>query len=77
MHLIAALEKCLGRTAEKHFLPLQPGDVPATSADVDDLVQDVGFKPETGIETGVKRFVGWYKEYFQSNGDAGILRGVE
>lgn len=64
MHLIETLEKCLGKTAEKHFLPMQPGDVPATYADVEDLMRDVGFKPATPIETGVRRFVDWYRDYY-------------
>jgi UDP-glucuronate 4-epimerase len=64
MHLIATLEAALGRTAEKRMLPLQPGDVPATCADVEALVQDVGFAPKTPIETGVGRFVRWYREYY-------------
>jgi UDP-glucuronate 4-epimerase len=63
MHLITTLEKCLGRTAQKNMLPMQPGDVPATYADVDDLIRDVGFKPATPIETGVARFVEWYRQY--------------
>ncbi len=63
MHLIEVLEGCLGRTAEKHFMPMQPGDVPATFADVDDLIRDVDFKPATTIEDGVARFVEWYCEY--------------
>jgi len=66
MHLIDVLEKNLGRVAEKVLLPIQPGDVPATWADVDDLQTDVGFKPSTPIEEGVKRFVTWYKEYYQA-----------
>jgi UDP-glucuronate 4-epimerase len=65
MHLIETLEKALGRTAEKNLLPIQPGDVPATYADVDDLSRDVGFKPSTSIEEGVGRFVAWYRGYFQ------------
>lgn len=65
MHFIKVLEDCLGKKAEKNLLPLQPGDVLATYADVDDLVQDVGFKPNTSIETGVERFVAWYREYYQ------------
>jgi UDP-glucuronate 4-epimerase len=65
MHLIAELERCLGRQAEKRFLPMQPGDVPATFADVDDLVRDVGFRPATPIEDGVREFVRWYREYYQ------------
>ena len=64
MHLIGTLEQALGRTAEKRMLPLQMGDVPATYADVEALVQDVGFAPKTPIETGVARFVAWYKEYY-------------
>jgi UDP-glucuronate 4-epimerase len=63
MHLITTLEKCLGQTARKNMLPMQPGDVPATYADVDDLMRDVGFKPATPIETGVARFVEWYRQY--------------
>jgi UDP-glucuronate 4-epimerase len=64
MHLIATLENCLGRTAEKRLLPMQPGDVPATYADVDDLSRDVGFKPATPIEMGVARFVDWYRAFY-------------
>lgn len=64
MHLIGTLEKSLGRTAEKRMLPLQPGDVPATFADVEALVQDVGFAPKTPIETGVQRFVDWYRSFY-------------
>ncbi|MDL1892080.1 NAD-dependent epimerase [Sphingobacteriales bacterium CHB3] len=64
MHFIELIEKAAGRTAEKRFLPMQPGDVPATFADVDDLVQDVGFAPATPIEKGVKKFVEWYREYY-------------
>lgn len=64
MHFIELIEKATGRTAEKRFLPMQPGDVPATFADVDDLVQDVGFAPSTPIEKGVKKFVEWYREYY-------------
>lgn len=64
MHLIQTLEKVLGRPAEKNMMPIQPGDVPATYADVDALVADVGFTPETSIESGIERFVAWYKDYF-------------
>jgi UDP-glucuronate 4-epimerase len=63
MHMIETLERCLGRTAEKNLMPMQPGDVPATFADVDDLVRDVDFKPATSIEDGIARFVEWYREY--------------
>ena len=65
MYLIAVLEHNLGKAAQKQFLPLQIGDVPATYADVDDLVRDVGFKPATPIEEGVKRFVNWFEDYHQ------------
>ncbi len=63
---IAAIEKALGRTARKEFLDLQPGDVPATYADIDDLVRDVGFKPATTIETGIGRFIDWYRDYYRA-----------
>ena len=61
---IEVLENCLGKNTEKNFLPLQAGDVPATYADVDDLVRDVGFQPATPIEEGLRRFVAWYREYY-------------
>ncbi len=64
MYLIEVLEKTLGKTAEKQMMPIQPGDVPETYADVEALVADVGFKPATSIEDGVARFVEWYREYF-------------
>lgn len=64
MRLISVLEDALGRKAEKRMLPMQPGDVPATYADVDDLMHDVGFKPATPIEEGVRRFVAWYREFY-------------
>jgi UDP-glucuronate 4-epimerase len=63
MHMIEVLEDCLGMKAEKNFMEMQPGDVPATFADVDDLIRDVDFKPATPIETGVANFVEWYREY--------------
>ena len=63
-HFIEVLEKELGKEAEKNYLPLQPGDVPATYADVDDLMDDVGFKPDTPIEKGIAEFVNWYKSYY-------------
>jgi UDP-glucuronate 4-epimerase len=65
MYFIAALEKCLGIEAKKNLLPIQPGDVPTTYADVSDLTRDVGFKPDTSIEVGVERFVDWYRAYYQ------------
>ncbi|MCZ8204343.1 NAD-dependent epimerase [Gemmatimonas sp.] len=64
MHLIGTLEQALGRTAVKTMLPMQLGDVPATYADVEALEQDVGFAPKTSIETGVARFVEWYRAYY-------------
>jgi UDP-glucuronate 4-epimerase len=64
MYLIETLENELGITAEKEMLPIQPGDVPQTYADVDDLIADVGFKPETSIENGVASFVNWYRDYY-------------
>jgi len=67
MEFIAVIEKVLGKEAKKEFLDLQPGDVPATYADVDDLIKDVGFKPGTSIENGIKRFVEWFKEYYGYN----------
>lgn len=66
LHLIEVLEKALGKTAIKQFLPMQPGDVPATFADVDDLARDVGFAPNTSIEEGVERFVAWYRDYYKA-----------
>ncbi|AJY71805.1 capsular biosynthesis protein CpsI [Geobacter sulfurreducens] len=65
MHFIEVLEDALGSTAEKTMLPIQPGDVPATYADVDDLMADVGFRPTTSIEEGIDRFVEWYREYYR------------
>jgi len=64
MDFIAALEKALGMTARKNFLPLQDGDVPATYADVDALKDWVGFQPGTPIEIGVGRFIEWYRSYY-------------
>ncbi len=63
MHLIETLEAALGTKAEKNMLPMQPGDVPATFADIEALQRDVGFRPSTPIETGVQKFVDWYKRY--------------
>lgn len=64
MRYIEVLEECLGRKAEKNLLPMQLGDVPDTWADVEDLVEDVGYRPSTPVEVGVKRFVDWYVEYY-------------
>lgn len=62
---IEILESCLGRTAKKNLLPLQPGDVPDTYADVSDLAADVAYSPATPVEEGVARFVEWYREYYR------------
>lgn len=64
MDFIAAIEKATGREAIKTFLPMQPGDVLDTNADVDDLIRDVGFAPNTPIEEGMRRFVDWYRGYY-------------
>ncbi|VAX37521.1 UDP-glucuronate 5'-epimerase [hydrothermal vent metagenome] len=64
MYLIETLENALGKKAEKNMMPMQPGDVPATYADIDALSKDVGFSPQTPIETGVARFVEWYRSYY-------------
>lgn len=64
MRYIEVLEDCLGKKAEKNFMPLQMGDVPATYANVDDLVQDVDFKPNTPVEIGIRRFTEWYRSYY-------------
>lgn len=64
MRYIEVLEECLGRKAEKNMLPLQLGDVPDTWADVEDLVADVGYRPSTPVEVGVRRFVDWYLDYY-------------
>lgn len=64
------LEDKLGRKAEKNMMPMQPGDVPDTWADVEDLVADVGYRPDTPVEEGVGRFVEWYLSYYKPDGDA-------
>jgi len=65
MRYIEVIEDCLGKKAEKNLLPLQPGDVPDTYADVTALTDDVGYKPDTPIEEGIKKFVDWYRDYYQ------------
>ncbi|PKN13070.1 MAG: capsular biosynthesis protein CpsI [Deltaproteobacteria bacterium HGW-Deltaproteobacteria-4] len=64
LHFIHTIEEKLGRKAQVNLLPLQPGDVPATCADVADLMQDVDFKPATPIEVGINRFIDWYRDYY-------------
>ena len=68
MEFIEAIETALGKVAEKEFLPLQPGDVPATYADIDDLEKAVGFRPSTTIQEGIARFAQWYTEYYSGQG---------
>jgi UDP-glucuronate 4-epimerase len=65
MHVVAVLEKALGREAIKEMLPMQPGDVLATYADIDDLTRDVDFRPQTPIEDGVRAFVTWYRDHYK------------
>jgi UDP-glucuronate 4-epimerase len=66
LHVVSELEKCLGKRAERELMPMQPGDVPETYADVDDLMRDVGFRPSTPVETGIRNFIDWYREYSKS-----------
>jgi UDP-glucuronate 4-epimerase len=65
LYLIEVLEKTLHKKAIKNFMPIQPGDVEETFADIDDLMNDVQFKPSTSIEEGIEKFVGWYLEYYK------------
>lgn len=65
---IEVLEQCLGKQARKEYHPLQPGDVPCTYADIDDVTRDVGYSPRTTIEEGIPQFVDWYKAYYRSGG---------
>ncbi len=64
-HYIEVLEQCLGRKARKNLLPLQPGDVPDTCADVAELMRDTGYQPSTPVEEGIRRFVEWYRGYYR------------
>jgi UDP-glucuronate 4-epimerase len=68
MHYIEVLQDCLGKKAELNLLPLQPGDVPDTYADVTDLVNDVGYKPDTTVEEGIANFVKWYLDFYKVSG---------
>ena len=68
MDYIAALEAALGVSAKKNFLPMQPGDVPATSADTSELGKWVGFQPGTPVAVGVQKFADWYLAYYKKNG---------
>jgi UDP-glucuronate 4-epimerase len=68
LEMIASLEDELGIKAQKRFLELQPGDVPATYADIDALAEAVDFRPQTSIREGIRRFVAWYREYHKIPG---------
>ncbi len=74
MRYIELLEETLGIEAKKNLLPLQPGDVPDTFADVEDLMRDVGYKPATPVEVGIRNFVAWYKSYYGIEGVADNVR---
>jgi len=65
LDFIKILEKLLGKKARMNLLPMQPGDVPRTFADIDDLMKDVSFKPATSVEDGIRRFIEWYREYYK------------
>lgn len=65
LRYIEIMEHCIGRTVEKQLLPMQPGDVPDTHADVDDLRADVGYAPDTPLEDGIARFIDWYRDYYR------------
>ncbi len=69
MDFITAIENKLGRKIEKNMMPIQAGDVPATYADVKDLVEDLGYKPATPIQDGINKFVDWYLDFFGYNKD--------
>jgi UDP-glucuronate 4-epimerase len=66
MEYIAAIEKHLGKTAKKELMPMQPGDVPRTEADVSDLVENLGYKPDTTVSFGIGKFIEWYSTYFKT-----------
>ena len=64
MRFIEIIEKALGKKARMNLLPMQPGDVPATCADIEDIRRDVGFEPGTTLEEGIPRFIQWYMEFY-------------
>ncbi len=66
MEYIGAIEKTLGKIAQKEFMPMQPGDVPRTEADVTDLMENLDYKPNTPVQTGIEKFIEWYKGYFKT-----------
>jgi UDP-glucuronate 4-epimerase len=63
LEVVSLLEQAIGKKARRELLPMQPGDVPATFADIDDLARDVGFRPATSIADGISRFINWYRAY--------------
>ncbi|NET48785.1 MAG: capsular biosynthesis protein CpsI, partial [Merismopedia sp. SIO2A8] len=65
LSFIEVIEAAMGKKAQKKLKPMQPGDVPITYADVDDLIESVNFSPSTSLEVGIGHFVDWYKEYFK------------
>jgi UDP-glucuronate 4-epimerase len=65
MDFVTTIEKVLGKEAEKQFMPMQPGDVSETYADVQDLVDNLDYKPETSLDFGVSKFVEWYREFYK------------
>lgn len=75
MRFIEIIEQALGKSVKKNLLPMQPGDVSSTYADVDDLMNDVGFKPSTSIEVGIQRFVQWYRDYYVGLEQKGLQMG--
>jgi UDP-glucuronate 4-epimerase len=68
LHFIECIEKSLGMKGEKRFLPMQPGDVAETYADISESARDLGFQPQTGIENGIERFIAWYEDYYRQRG---------
>ncbi|MEL6319225.1 MAG: NAD-dependent epimerase [Cyanobacteria bacterium J06626_14] len=77
LHFIEVLESCIGKTAEKNLLPLQPGDVLATYADVEDLMTATGFEPKTSIEQGLQKFVDWYCAYYNVSQEKPLVPHLE
>jgi len=77
MDFIKAIEDKLGQEAEKNMMDIQPGDVPATYADVQDLVDDLGYKPDTSIQEGINAFIDWYRRYYEGVGREGAALGVK
>lgn len=79
LRFISILEACLGRKAKKNYLPVQPGDVPETYADIDSLMRDFDFRPRTGIEEGLSRFVNWYLNFYSAGivSDAPSIPNIE